>query len=82
MCNKTGKYFNTKFPVHRGLKKLRVKLKKQLQCNIDLATLNFVTTCDLATIFQTPIFNLLHKIIQFSDIMRFCDSFCGDQKCH
>ena len=72
MCNKTGKYFNTKFRVHRGLKKLRVKLKKQLQCNLDLATLNFVTTCDLVTIFQTPFFNLQHKIIRFSDIMRFC----------
>ena len=30
---------------------------------------------------ERPFFNLLHKIIQFSDIMRFSDSFCGHQKC-
>ena len=53
-----------------------------IQCNLDLVTLNLVTTCDLVTILQRPFFNLLHKIIQFSDIMRFSDSFCGDQKCH
>ena len=53
-----------------------------LHCNLDLVTLNIVTTCDLVTIFQTPFFNLLHKIIQFSDTMQFSDSFCGDQKCH
>ena len=46
-----------------------------LQCNLDLVTLNLVTTCDLVTIFQRPLFNLLHKIIRFSDIMRFSDSF-------
>ena len=53
-----------------------------LQCNLDLVTLNLVTTCDLVTIFQRPFFNLLHKIIRFSDIMQFSDNFCGDQKCH
>ena len=47
-----------------------------IQCNLDLVTLNLVTTCDLVTILQRPFFNLLHKIIRFSD------SFCGDQKCH
>ena len=53
-----------------------------VQCNLDLVTaLNLVAACDLVTIFQTPFFNLLHEIIQFSDIMRFSDSFCGDQKC-
>ena len=41
-----------------------------VQCNLDLVTSNLVT------IFQRPFFNLLHKIIRFSD------SFCGDQKCH
>ena len=33
-------------------------------------------------ILQRPFFNLLYKIIRFSDIMRFSDSFCKDQKCH
>ena len=51
--------------------------KFPIQCNLDL-----VTTCDLVTIFQRLFFNLLHEIIQFSDIMQFSDSFCGDQKCH
>ena len=37
--------------------------------------LKLMTTFNLATILQRPFFNLLHKIIQFSD------SFCGDQKC-
>ena len=32
--------------------------------------------------FQRPFFNLLNKIIWFSDIMRFSDSFSGEQKCH
>ena len=41
--------------------------------------LNLVTTCDLATILQRPFFDLLHKIIQFSDIMRFSHSFCRDK---
>ena len=54
----------------------------QVQCNLDLVTLNLVTTCDLVTIFQRPFFNLLYKIIRFSDIMRFSDRFCRDQKCH
>ena len=54
----------------------------EVQCNLDLVTLNLVTTCDLVTIFQRPFFNLLHKIIRFCDIMQFSDSFCGDQKCH
>ena len=49
-----------------------------IQCNLDLVTLNIVTTCDLVTNFQSPFFNLLHKIIQFSDIMRFSHS----QNCH
>ena len=53
-----------------------------VQCNLDLVTLSLVTTCDLVTIFQTPFFNLQHKIIRFSDIMRFSDGFWGDQKCH
>ena len=53
-----------------------------VQCNLDLVTLNLATTCDLVTILQRPFFNLLHKIIRFSDIMRFSDSFWGDQKCH
>ena len=47
-----------------------------IQCNLDLVTLNLVTTCDLVTIFQRPIYNLLHKIFRLSDIMRFSDSFC------
>ena len=44
--------------------------------------LNLVTTFDLVTIFQKTFFNLLHKNNIFSDIIRFSDSFCGDQKCH
>ena len=47
----------------------------KIQCNLDLVTLNLVTTCDLVTILQRPFFNLLHKIIRFSDIMWFSDSF-------
>ena len=46
-----------------------------VQYNLGLVTLNLVTTCDLATILQRPFFNLLHKIIRFSDIMQFSDSF-------
>ena len=41
-----------------------------VQCNLDL-----VTTCDLVTILQRPFFNIRHKIIQFSDIIGFSDSF-------
>ena len=55
---------------------LRICSLWELQCNLDLVTLNLVTTCDLVTILQRPFFNLLHKIIRFSD------SFCRDQKCH
>ena len=33
-------------------------------------TLNLVTTCDLVTILERPFFNLLHKIIRLSDILR------------
>ena len=47
------------------------------QCN-----LNLVTTCDIATFLLRPFFNLLHKIIWFSDILWFTDSFCGDEECH
>ena len=54
----------------------------KVQCNLDLERLNLVTTCDLVTILQRPSFHLLHKIILFSDITQFSDSFCGDQKCH
>jgi hypothetical protein len=43
-----------------------------IQCNLYLVTLNLVT------VLQRLFFNLLHKIIKFSDIMRFSDSFCGD----
>ena len=48
-------------------------LTKKVQCNLNLVTLNLVTTCDLVIIFQRPFFNLLHKIIKFSDIMWFSD---------
>ena len=47
-----------------------------IQCNLDLVTLDLVATCDLVTSFQRSFFNLLHKIIWFSDIMQFSDSFC------
>ena len=40
------------------------------------ALCNTGQSCNLVTIFQRPFFNLLHKIIQFSDIMQFSDSFC------
>ena len=40
-----------------------------LQGNLDLVTLNLVTTCDLVTVLQRSFFNLLHKIIRFSDIL-------------
>ena len=41
----------------------------EVQCNLDLVTLNLVTTYDLVTILQRLFFNSLHKIIRFSDIM-------------
>ena len=53
-----------------------------VQCNLDLVTFYLVTSCDLVTILQRPFFNLLHKNLRFSDIMRFSDNFCRDQKCH
>ena len=53
-----------------------------MQCNLDLVSLNLVTSCDLVTILQQLFSNLLHKIIRFSDIMRFSDSLFRDQKCH
>ena len=55
---------------------------KIIQCNLDLVTSNLVTTCHLVTILKRPFFNLLHKLIQLSDVMIFSSSFCGDQKCH
>ena len=58
----------------------QLHLRLQVQCNLDLVTLNLVTTCDLVTILKRLFFNLLHKIIRFSNIMQFSDSFCGDQK--
>ena len=45
------------------------KLNIYVQCNLDLVTLNLVTTCDLVTFLQRSFFNLLHKIIRFSAIM-------------
>ena len=53
-----------------------------VQCNLDLVTLNLVTICDLVTILQRPFFNLLHKVIRFSDNMQFSNSFCRDQGPH
>ena len=35
----------------------------KVQCNLDLVTLNLVTTCDLVTIVQRQFFNLLHETI-------------------
>ena len=56
---------------------------KCVQGNLDIETLNLVTICDLVTtILKRPFFNILHKIIRFSDIMRFSDSFCRNHKCH
>ena len=66
---------------HKEIKVSRCP-SKLVQCNLDLVTLNLVTTCDLVIIFQRPFLNLPHKIIRFSDIKRFSDSFCGNQKCH
>ena len=50
-------------------------MTKQVECNLDLETLNLVTTYDLVTILQRLFFNLLRKSILFCDIMRFSDSF-------
>ena len=41
-----------------------------VQCNLDLVTLNLVTTCDLVTILQRPFFHLLHKSF---DLVTLCD---------
>ena len=35
----------------------------QIQCNLDLVTLNLVSTCDLVTALQRPFLNLLLRII-------------------
>ena len=58
------------------------RIKYIVQCNLDLVTLNLVTACDLVSIFQRPFFNLLNRIIRFSDIMQFSNSFCVDQNWH
>ena len=50
----------------------------KVQCNLDLVTLNLVITCDLVTIFQFTTY--IHNL--FIDIIRFNDSFCGNQNCH
>ena len=42
---------------------LQRNLTENIQCNLDLVTLTLVI------ILQRPFFNLLYKIIQFSDIM-------------
>ena len=43
-----------------AMQTLAVQLGSLLvQCNLDLVTLNLVTTCDLVTILQRPFFNLL-----------------------
>ena len=47
----------------------------KLQCNLNLLTLNLVTTCDLVTIFHRPFFSPVHKIIRLNDIMQFSDNF-------
>ena len=57
---------------------LKIKWKyvqKYVQCNLYLVILNLMTTCVLVTILQRPFFNILHKIIGFSDIIQFSDSF-------
>ena len=56
--------------------------KYPIQCNLNLVTLNLVTTCDLVIILQGQFFNLIHKIIRFSDNIQFSESFSRDQKCH
>ena len=42
---------------------------------LDLVTLNLVTTCGLVTVLQRPFFKLLDKIIRFSDNLWFSDTF-------
>ena len=53
-------------------------VKKRIQCNLD-----FVTTCDLVTIFQRP-FSFYY--IKSFDLVTLCDlssdSFCGDKNCN
>ena len=53
-----------------------------VQCNLNLVIFDLVTTCDLLssyyaqTIFQ---FTTQNHYINF---MQFCDSYCGQEKCH
>ena len=47
---------------------------KVVQCNLDL-----VDNLWFSDYFLRLFFNLLQKIIWFSDIMRFSEKFCGDQ---
>ena len=42
----------------------------EIQFNLNLVTLNLVATCGLVTNLQRTFFNLIHKIIRFSD--NFC----------
>ena len=60
---------------------MNLNFRMYVQCNLDFVTSNLVTNCDLVTVLKHLFFNVLHKIIQFSDIMHFSDSFCRDQKC-
>ena len=45
------------------------KDQESIELNLDLVTLDLAATCDLVTILLRPVFNLLHKIIRFSNIM-------------
>ena len=38
-----------------------------IQCNLDLVTLNIVTTCDFVTIFQRPFFST-YMVVRLSDV--------------
>ena len=62
--------------------RLGTYFKNKVQAWFSAVTLDLVATYELVTQRQRPFFKLLHKIIQFSDIMQISDSFCWDQKCH
>ena len=49
---------------------MNLSLLKYVQWNLDLATLNLVTTCDVVTILQRPFFNLYKKSF---DLVTLCN---------
>ena len=74
----TGRYKEAKELIEKAAKMNKVSnsLRANWGYSLNASKLWYST---ILTILQWPFFNLLHKIIRFSDIMQFNDNFCGDQ---